>query len=222
MYMFSGKYPLDFGTLYNSFQNTLQKYPDRPAYRIPKKKDRSYYSNGFEISWRGLNVQVQKYLDLYKKSGFGKGHRVAILFNQRPEFFYHLFALNSLGVSVVPINPYYKTPEIAYLLEHSEPKLVVSLTERLDEIRKMDFVRTVNLPSISLDYFDGSMPELSVGDFDSGKVDGKTEAVILYTSGTTGRPKGCILTNEYFHTFGACYLTSRGLLDFDEANEVFL
>ncbi len=219
MFTLAGKSPLDYGTLYDSFQNTLKKYPDRPAYKIPAKKGRAYYANGFEISWQQVNVQVQKYLTLYKKSGFRKGNRVAILFNQRPEFFYHFLALNSLGVSVVPINPDYKTPEIAYLLEHSEPKLVVSLSDRLDEIRNIDFVRRSNLPCISLDFFDGSIPEMPVSEFERGQVDAKTEAVILYTSGTTGRPKGCILTNEYFHTFATCYLSSGGLLNLNDPNE---
>ena len=60
MYTLAGKSPLDYGTLYDSFQNTLKKYPDRPAYKIPAKKGRAYYANGFEMSWRQVNVQVQK------------------------------------------------------------------------------------------------------------------------------------------------------------------
>ena len=46
-----------------------------------------------------------------------------------------------------------------------------------------------------------------------------TEAAILY-AGTTGKPKGCILTNEYFHNFACCYLTRGGLLDLSPGNEI--
>ena len=42
------------------------------------------------------------------RAGYGLGHRVAILFAQRPEFFFHYYALNALGCSVVPINPDYR------------------------------------------------------------------------------------------------------------------
>ena len=49
----------------------------------------------------------------YAAAGYGLGHRVAILFAQRPEFFFHYYALNALGCSVVPINPDYRPDEIA-------------------------------------------------------------------------------------------------------------
>ena len=52
------------------------------------KKNREYYPEGFEITWKELSIEVEKLIKLYKASNFGIGNRVAILFNQRPEFFF--------------------------------------------------------------------------------------------------------------------------------------
>ena len=57
------------------------------------------------------------------------GHRVALLLENRPEFFLHYLALNALGTSVVPINPDYRHDEMLYQMDHSEADLVVSIAE---------------------------------------------------------------------------------------------
>ena len=62
---------------------------------------------------------------LYRAAGYGLGHHVATLLENRPEYVLHKLALNSIGVCCVPINPEYRAGEIAYLLEHSEPELVI-------------------------------------------------------------------------------------------------
>ena len=67
---------------------------------------------------------------LYRAAGYGHGHRVAMLLENRPEHFLHKLALNTLGASCVPINPDYRADEIAYLLEHAEVDLALVVADR--------------------------------------------------------------------------------------------
>lgn len=84
--------------------------PDRPAYAVPPMPGRSlHHPDGFEVTWAQTLAAVEAKKAIYARAGFGRGHRVAILFNQRPEFFFHYYALNALGTSVVPVNPDYRS-----------------------------------------------------------------------------------------------------------------
>ena len=66
----------------------------------------------------------------YAAAGYGHGHRAGLLLENRPAFFLHWFALNALGVSVVPINAELRAAELDYLVGHSEMCLAVGLPER--------------------------------------------------------------------------------------------
>ena len=112
-----------YGTLYQSLQRAAAKHGDRPAYAVPPSPKRAYHPGGFEITWSETLAAVEELKRLYQQAGYGYGHRVAMLFDQRPEFFYHYYALNALGASVVPVNPDYRIDEIRYLVEHSEANL---------------------------------------------------------------------------------------------------
>ncbi len=212
--------PFDRGRLYDTFLQTSARWADRPAYCVPPMVGRSYHPDGKEYSWRETAAGVEAMRLRYQRAGYGHGHRVAILFEQRPEFLFHWYALNALGVGVVPINPDYRRDEIAYLLEHSESVLALAPEARLAEVGEV--VRELGGRCVLASFDDdaAALPEARVAAPNADRApDGATEAGLLYTSGTTGRPKGCVLTNEYFHTYGAWYLSLGGLLSMREGRE---
>src|SRR5512145_754037 len=104
-----------YGTLYHSLQRAASKHAERPAYAVPAMAKRAYHPEGWEITFKQTLAAVEEMKGVYQRAGYGFGHRVAILFDQRPEFFYHYYALNALGASVVPVNPDYRVEEIRYV-----------------------------------------------------------------------------------------------------------
>ena len=207
-----------YGTLYESLQRTAGKFGDRAAYAVPPMAGRAYHPDGWEVTWQETLAAVEEKKRIYANAGYGFGHRVAILFDQRPEFFFHYYALNALGASVVPINPDYRVDEIRYVVEHSEASLALCVDTRLGDMQAVAEQIGNGLPVVSFEQFPDDLPA-PASPASAGTSGPETEAALLYTSGTTGRPKGCILTNEYFHTFGACYLSLGGRLDFREGQE---
>jgi acyl-CoA synthetase (AMP-forming)/AMP-acid ligase II len=200
--------PLELGTLFQSLQRAVAKYGPEAAYVVPPMPGRPYYPEGKEFTWRQTWAEVEKRKAHYAAAGYGLGHRVAILFDQRPEFVFHHFALNALGCSTVPISPDYRQDEIAFLLDHSEASLALAIAPRLPDLAAASDTLSRPVPVLSFDNLAHPLPAPtnSAANF---VPNATTEAALLYTSGTTGRPKGCIMSNEYFHTFGSWFL-SRG------------
>ena len=209
---------LALGTLYQSLQRTVAKYGDRPAYAVPPMAGRAYYPEGKEFTWNETYAEVQKRIEFYRAAGYGPGHRVAILFDQRPEFVFHHFALNALGCSTVSVSPDYRQDEITYLLEHSECVAAFGIKKRLADLQAAVSALPKPIPVLSFDDLTLALPKPSVP-ARAEIPDGKSEAGLLYTSGTTGRPKGCVLTNEYFHFWGLWFLSRGHTLALKEGEE---
>ena len=139
----------------------------------------------------------------YARAGCGHGHRAGLLLENRPAFFLHWFALNALGVSVVPINPDLRAAELEYLTGHSEIALAVALPGRHAELlaaaaragRELRVMGPTTRPA----------PRPSPRRWPAASRSELSECALLYTSGTTGRPKGCILPNRYFLHAGGWY-----------------
>jgi len=205
-------------TLYETFLHTVARWGDRPAYCVPPMAGRTYHPGGFEMTWNETARGVERMKAIYAAAGYGAGHRVAILFDQRPEFFFHHYALNALGCSVVPINPDYRRDEIQYVVEHSEASLAVTVSNRLEDFHAIAADLGNGLHVAPFEDFPEVLPAPRHGP-SSGTPGPDTEAALLYTSGTTGRPKGCVLTNEYFLHFGRNYVEQGGRLLMGEGVE---
>jgi len=205
-------------TLFEAFCNTAKQYPDHAFLCVPPLKGRSYYPDGVELTYSGVAEQVELIKQAYMDAGYGHGQRVGFLLENRPEYVCHLLALNALGVSCVPINPDYRHDEMLYQMSHSDTDLVVTITERYDDIIAVANERERPLAVVTdADFFDAlpASQRENVGK----EPNRTTEATLLYTSGTTGRPKGCILDNEYHLTAGQWYADMDGMVSIRPGEE---
>jgi len=139
-------------------------------------------SEELELSYAQAQERIATIAGIYRRRGYRHGHRVALKLPNCAAFLLHFLALNSLGVAVVPVNPDYQRAELDYVLAHSEAALVID--------------------AAALERFDPPRAPAP------GNAD---ECALLYTSGTTGKPKGCLLSNSYFLTVGERYVGEGGL-----------
>ncbi|WFU44292.1 ATP-dependent acyl-CoA ligase [Bradyrhizobium sp. CB82] len=169
-----------------------------------------------EISYRTMLERVERRRTAFAGRGYGEGHRVGLLLQNRPVFVELWFALNALGVSVVPINPDLRISELEYIIAHSEMNAAFVLAERRDEVETAAHQAGRPIPVVT---DSGEIPAPFGGARPTNAGDGSTECALLYTSGTTGQPKGCVLTNTYFLHSGNWYRDVGGLIDLRSEGE---
>jgi acyl-CoA synthetase (AMP-forming)/AMP-acid ligase II len=157
--------------------------------------------------------------DAYRAKGYGAGHRVAILMENRPGFFLHWFALNALGVSLVPINPDMRAAELEYLIGHSEIVAAVVIPQRRVDVAAAAKAIGRDIPVVGPDDEPAAIRPSAAK---LGTPNRNSECALLYTSGTTGRPKGCVLPNEYFLYAGHWYANIGGLIALHDGAERML
>jgi len=199
---------MDDMTIDAVFAAAVARHGDRPFLAVPARRDRGYLDAGVDITYRDAAARIAELAAAYRAAGYGLGHRVATLLENRPDYVFHKLALNSIGACCVPINPDYREPEIAYLVEHSEPDLVVALPARRRQLAGAlpeDAPPRVVTPDDGLTLPEPRRPARGE------TLSPETPASILYTSGTTGRPKGCVLSHGYEIASGARYASLGGI-----------
>jgi len=154
-----------------------------------------------KITYRELNEYVDRVAYNLASSGIKKGDKVALVLGNCPEFIITYFGILRAGGVVVPINPIYSQDEISYILSNSKTKtviahscletMIVSLMKELKSIEQVYYVET--------NHSEFAWEQLIAeekNEYDFPFITEEDLAVILYTSGTTGRPKGAMLSHS--------------------------
>src|SRR5689334_7734015 len=124
-------------TLLDTFDRTARPAAHSVFLCAPPAAGRAYHPDGVECTYEQTRESAEALRYAYRAAGYGHGHRVVLLLENRPEFFFHFLALNALGVSIVPVNPDYRHDELLYLLDHSEADLVVVIGGRVADLERV-------------------------------------------------------------------------------------
>jgi acyl-CoA synthetase (AMP-forming)/AMP-acid ligase II len=196
-------------TVFAAFQSAAERYYHQAFLSVPTATAAVYGVAPGDICYGVARAAVARIADAYHAAGYGHGHRVGVLLENRPDFFLHWLALNSLGVSLVPINPDMRAAELEYLVGHSEMVAALAIPSRHRDIA--DAAASIGR-SLAVFGLDDAPAVITVPPPKAGAPDRDSECALLYTSGTTGRPKGCVLPNEYFMYAGHWYAGIGGLI----------
>jgi len=207
-------------TVHQAFRDTAARYGAQPFLCILPETAQAYGIAAGELSYAQAAESIEALRAAYARAGYGHGHRAGLLLENRPSFFLHWFALNALGVSVVPINPDLRAAELEYLTGHSEIALAVALPERHADLLAAAERAGRELRVMGPDDTPPAAP--FAAPLAGSEPDILTECALLYTSGTTGRPKGCILPNRYFLHAGGWYARIGGLCELRPGQERML
>lgn len=166
--------------------------PDKPAIHFKQQT----------ITYGEMEKKIHQIsLDLISNHKLQHGDRIAIYALNRPEHFFLIFAAAKLGLIVVPLNWRLSIPELQFILQDCGPKILFADTNFADAAKQV----VENLADCSLVHLDGHSDGLSyLSGLAQTKQSLSAEAqsipndplFIVYTSGTTGTPKGAVLTQK--------------------------
>jgi acyl-CoA synthetase (AMP-forming)/AMP-acid ligase II len=203
-------------TVSEVFAESAARHHDRSFVEVLAETAAVYGIAPRLYSYADAACEVERLRSVYAEAGYGAGHRAGLLLHNRPEFLFHWFALNSLGVSVVPVNPDWRAAELEYLVAHSEIALAVA--ERTEAAALERAAAAIGRPLVVTTPHAVRVDDAPVR-ASTATSGSQTECALLYTSGTTGRPKGCMLPNEYFLTAGRWYAQVGGMCEIRPAVE---
>jgi malonyl-CoA/methylmalonyl-CoA synthetase len=142
------------------------------------------------LTFSDLDARSDRVARLVASRGVSRGDRLCFFMLNRVEFIDLFLACVKTGVIVVPINALYREREIGHIVADSEPKAVVTTRELAPFVPSGVTIWDVDELAAAAGGLDGARIRTAL--------DGDDPAAIVYTSGTTGRSKGAILTHNNF------------------------
>jgi len=192
-------------TLSQVLRETAKRFPARPAIFDP---------SGLPMTYEELNAEVDRLARGLLDMGVAKGDKVGLWMPNVPEWVTAYFAIARIGAVVVPMNTRYKTHEVEYILDNSEATTLFAV----DAFANIDYLKMIaairpklrNLKHVIIagdagetghayaDVVKAGEPLASDGALSEreAQCDPNDNVFILYTSGTTGNPKGAMLSHH--------------------------
>jgi fatty-acyl-CoA synthase len=178
------------------------------------------------FTYREFQTRVNQWANLMRNFGVAKGDRVAILSQNCHRMLEAFFGTPLLGSILMPLNFRLIPDDFNYILNHGEAKVVIveaGLTHLIDEIRsRLPSVQHFLIAGDNLDEmpagwqdYEKLMAATSTDAPEPAVIEENEAAALLYTSGTTGRPKGVMLTHRNLYLNALNSVVEFGLRDAD-------
>ena len=192
------------------FDSNVRKNPDKDCLRV----------GGEGYSYRTVSDLSEKAAALFQSWGIKKGDRVAVMSQNTPWFVVAFYGALRAGAVVVPINHKLMPPEVDYILDHSESSVFLfdgSLAGIAEKLARSARKIAMDSDAAGFDRFETLLK--TAPSFAPVPIEDSDLAEILYTSGTTGKPKGCMHTHRGVIMSG---ITGALVLKLDEDDRLLM
>jgi fatty-acyl-CoA synthase len=196
-------------TLHDLFAGALERFGDRAAVA----------HCGLSMSYRELTEQASRLAHGLRELGVGPGSPVALMMSNRPEYLVADQAIIRLGAAKVPLNGMLTAGEIAFILADCGASVAIADAQMVVSALAADAPLLRHVIAVD-DPAPGTLPWASLLDSESGasrlpnaRPRPEDPAIILYTGGTTGRPKGVVHSQHGLAVNLLVHLAETGLLD---------
>ena len=219
------KKPLEVLRLYAAHDYTLNAAFASRAARDPQREFICF--NGKSRSWQAFADEVERTARLFVSRGIKKGDRVAVMARNCDGHVLALFALARIGAIMAPVNPEFGVQEAKYVFHHAEVSAVLAASDTLAVARQAAQGLAVPPWFASLDNANDGVPLLSELAATvppvalPNDITADDTVLIVYTSGTTGFPKGAMHSQRSFVTGGEAFV-QRVYLQHDDRVMVVL
>jgi malonyl-CoA/methylmalonyl-CoA synthetase len=198
--------------LHALFAIAAQRTPDKVALQFsvensPPIASQSADGKWATLSYRELYAAADRLAAGLQRWGLCKGDRVAFFLGNRPEFIIAYLAVIKLGAIMVPVNLRYRRLEIGHIFADCAPRLVVTEKAEAPFLEDAGYTPNGEVPWLLVEEIGAWESQQAVA---APLVCAEDLAVIMYTSGTTGRSKGAMLTHSNMLATMAALYTAWG------------
>lgn len=177
-------FQLPYRSVYTRFLDRVAAHPSKPVFEL---------ADGSSISYGKLLKTTQSIAAVLHAAGITTGDRVVVQVEKSPQAIAAYLATLQVGAVYVPLNTAYTDAELRYFVDDAEPAVMIVDPAREQQTRNLTTEGVV----LTLDrHGNGSLLETKTTRTTVEPVHGDHAAAILYTSGTTGRSKGAVLTHD--------------------------